>query len=377
MEQTTPDTTPTGIQIIDGGNMLEQVNRAEIDIQITTAHAYPRQPEKCESKMVAMVCRDDQVAIDCIYVLPRGNKRIEGPSIRLAEIIAVNWGNMRVVTRPPVVGRTTVSVEWAAHDLESNYATSGTVSAPILYGGDGPRAGTRYNDDMINVTALATTAKARRNGIIAIVPGTIVKALVAQARQIITGGDRPIEARRELAMSYYRKMGIADDRILAAVDRTAIEQVTDDDLVALHGLANSIKDGQTTIDLSFPPIVDKPTASRNATAALADKLKGGKSGKGKSGKPKAKPADDAKDGGTDSKTPEPRDANLIPGELLPWEECVIMLADKCGCEPKAAASKLSVCVPKLYQGTTLQDLDESQIDDLTDKIASGAITVTV
>jgi len=266
-------TTEDGYEIMDTtppNTAIEAVNRAEIDIQISTAHRFPRHLERAQSRMKAMVCKSPDIAGDCFYSLTRGTKKIDGPSVRLAEIIAINYGNIRVVTRVPVVGEDEVTVEWAAHDLESNYATSGAVSTPIRNSPkNGQAKGNRYNTDMINVTAMATTAKARRNGILAITPGTIAKELLADARKIVTGGDRPIEAKRELAMAYFRKMGIDDGRILAAVNRSAVEQLSVDDLADLHGFATAIREGHATIDETFPG----PKKPEAGSSKLADKLK--------------------------------------------------------------------------------------------------------
>jgi len=240
--------TSAPLTVVESNELaLAAMNRAEIDIQITTAKQYPRHIEKVTAKMKAMVCSSPETAAACYYLLPRGGKKIEGPSVRLAEIVAVNYGNIRIGSRVTVIDATQVKAQWVAHDLESNYATSGEVTARITN-----KSGGRYNDDMINVTCLAVLAKARRNAIFAIVPGTIVSELLAAAMNLVTGGDKPIEAKREHAMSYFRKLGVDELRILAAVGVDQIEQLTLDNLTDLHGIATAIRDGDTTIDVAFP-----------------------------------------------------------------------------------------------------------------------------
>ncbi len=70
------------------------------------------------------------------------------------------------------------------------------------------------------------------------------------------------------------------------------------------------------------------------------------------------------------------EAAIIDGAPMPWEQCVVMLADKAGCKNDAAEARLAPYVRRLYGGAELQDLDESQINDLTDKIASGAVKMS-
>ncbi|PCJ18285.1 MAG: hypothetical protein COA96_16835 [SAR86 cluster bacterium] len=265
---------------------LELVNRAEIDGQVATAHAYPRDPVKAEEQMTAMVVATPEVAGECYYSLPRksrdgSNQTITGPGVRLAEIMAQTWGNIRIACRPPVIGAREVMVEYAAHDLQSNYATTGSVTMGIVTSN-----GSRYGDDMIRMTCMATTAKARRNAIFAVVPGTMVRRLCDSAIVKATGGDSPLEERVTNAMKHFRAMRISDDRILAAVGRSKIGDLNNDNLAALRGLATAIQDKHTTIDESFPPVdEDKP----KGTQAVKEKLKV-KSGKGvakKDAKPKA------------------------------------------------------------------------------------------
>ena len=42
---------------------------------------------------------DPKTAEGCFFSLPRGGKRLEGPSIRLAEICAATYGNLRCGSR--------------------------------------------------------------------------------------------------------------------------------------------------------------------------------------------------------------------------------------------------------------------------------------
>lgn len=234
--------------------VIEASTRAEIDMQVSTAKRYPRDVVRAESRMKSMVGRSPETASLCFYSIPRKEKNIEGPSIRMAEIVAINYGNMRVMTRTPIVGETTVTVEWAAHDLESNYSTSGSVSNKIL-----DRNGKRYNEDMINMNCLSVTSKARRNGIFAIVPGTMVDALMEEAYRVAAGGDRPIEAKREAAMRFFRNQGISEERILKALHCESIEQIDNAKIITLKGIATAIRDEQTTLDLAFPQVEIKDT----------------------------------------------------------------------------------------------------------------------
>lgn len=275
MSQTNTPPEATRVSSLREGEQLaalELVNRAEVDMQVATAHAYPRDVVKAEERITELVTASPEVAGECYYSLPRkagdgSDQTITGPGVRLAEIMAQKWGNMRIACRPPIVGAREVTVEYAAHDLESNYATTGSVTMGIV-----TSRGHRYSDDMIRMTCMAATAKARRNAIFAVVPGTLVGRLCDAAILRATGGDTPLQERVTRAMKHFRSLQISDERILAAVGRTKIGAISQDDLVTLQGLKTAIRDKHTTIDESFPPVESEPKP--RGTQAVKDKLKG-------------------------------------------------------------------------------------------------------
>lgn len=55
---------------------LSFLNRGEIDMQIATAHKYPRSVVKFRNEVMQMVTLNEQVAGECVYALPRDGKTI-------------------------------------------------------------------------------------------------------------------------------------------------------------------------------------------------------------------------------------------------------------------------------------------------------------
>ena len=72
------------------------LTRQEIDVQIATAKAYPRDMARAVRQTISLALTDTETATECLYAIPRDGKMIMGPSIRLAELIAQQWGNNRV-----------------------------------------------------------------------------------------------------------------------------------------------------------------------------------------------------------------------------------------------------------------------------------------
>jgi len=143
---------------VEQADMLQAINRAEIDIQISTAKQYPRDLPRVLNMIATYATMDKETAEDCFYILRRKDKDgndsvIEGLSVRMAEIIASAWGNLRIQTR--IVGNDgrMITAQAMCHDLESNVAVCKEVSRSIM-----TKKGFTYSQDMQIVTGNAASA---------------------------------------------------------------------------------------------------------------------------------------------------------------------------------------------------------------------------
>lgn len=246
------------------------VVKAEVDIQISTAHAYPRSIHRFQERARTLATLNEQVAASCFYKLPRGGKDIEGPSIRMAEIAASAWGNLRVSARVISIDREMLVAQATAHDLECNNANSSEIRRRIT-----GKNGQRYNDDMIIVTANAAMSIARRNAIFAVIPMAYITPIVELAKDVALGKGKTIEQRRQDALVYWKKLGVNEDRLCAAVGAASVEDLTTEHLRDLIGYHSAIKSGEATVEDIFPPS-EKPETNGKAkpgTAGLKDSLK--------------------------------------------------------------------------------------------------------
>lgn len=249
---------------------LAILNRTEIDQQIATAKRYPRSITRAKAKMREMATTDEETAQGCIYSLKRRDSDgrdtyIEGPSVRLAEIAINAWGNIRAGAR--VIGEEggMIVAQGVCHDLEANTFTSIEVRRRIT-----KRDGRRYSDDMIGVTANAACAIALRNAVFKIVPKVYIQPAFEAARAVIAGDQKTIGERRVKLVDYFAKMRVSVEQLMEFLDKvgSGIDDITGDDLVRLHGVASAIRDGDTTIDEAFPPIV--PNRATGASGGAAE-----------------------------------------------------------------------------------------------------------
>lgn len=248
-------------------------SRELIDVQVATAKRYPRSMRLFKERALSLATISEEVAAECFYVLPArsgGNgKPIEGPSIRLAEIIAASWGNIRVESFIIEEARDHIVAVGRAWDLETNAACCSKIRKRIT-----TKDGRRFSADMIAVASNAACSIAYRNAVFRCVTMAVVRPIENAARSVAIGDAKTLEKRRADAILYWSKMGISKDRILARLGRPSVEDITLDDLGTLIGFYNAVRDNEASVDDCFP--VEKPESTeppQNKTDQLADRLK--------------------------------------------------------------------------------------------------------
>lgn len=234
---------------------LAALTRSEIDVQVATAHQYPRNLAQVLNNIETLATMDEETASSCFYTLRRQGKVIEGASVRMAEIIASSWGNLRVQAR--IIGNDgkVITAQGVCHDLENNYATSVEVKRRIT-GKDGKT----YSDDMQVVTGNAACAIAMRNALFKVVPAALVKKVIEKAKKVSLGESMTLEQSRQKMLAYYKTIGVDEKQILDYLSVEKIDEIDIDMVIELRGLANAIKEGTTTVKEAFEPKVDEKKA---------------------------------------------------------------------------------------------------------------------
>ena len=248
-----------GRELTQGGGLdiAGSLARGEIDMQIRTARAFPRSIKAFMEDAASMACLNEEVATACLYALPRAGKTIEGPSARLAEICASAWGNCRAGARVIAEEDRFVVANGGFYDLERNVAVAFEVRRRIT-----DRNNRRYDDDMIAMTGNAACSIALRNAVFKGIPKAFWGPVYEAARETARGKHVPLEMRRQTMLAYYAEMGVAVERILAAVGKPSIHDLGEGDILTLRAAAQAIKEQELTVDSAFPPLTATPMGSR-------------------------------------------------------------------------------------------------------------------
>ena len=242
------------LQVIDSG-ALDTITRAEFESKIDIAKRYPRDLAKIKKNILIYATADEETAAGCFYSKPVDNKGTlaEGPSIRLAEMIAATYGNIQYGARVIEMSEKWVTVQGAAFDLENNISFTTEIKRSIWSSKANKGKGARYGQNMIETTTKAAAAIAIRDSIYKVVPLGIFRKEMDKIQKFAAGGDTKVSIpeRAVKAVEYFTKLGVSETQVFQVVKVTKYEEFTESKLIQLTGLRTAIKDNEITLKEAF------------------------------------------------------------------------------------------------------------------------------
>jgi len=236
----------------------------EVQAQVIMARQFPRDPLLATERILTE-CDIPELANVALYSYPRGGMQVEGPSIRLAEVLKRYWGNMVSGTVEVDRAGDTSSLLTYAWDLETNVMSRKEFK--VKHVRDSKSGGKQNVTEERDIYEVAANAGSRRERacILALIPGHVVNAAVARCKKTIHTkiGDVGEAAERMVAKfeAEYKVTKIQIEKRL----RHRLESVSAAEIVALGQVYNSIRDGYAGVEDFFEP--DASGAPPPATAA--------------------------------------------------------------------------------------------------------------
>lgn len=254
------------VTTIQKSEALEALNRSEIDMQIATAKKYPRDIAVSIDKVIDLATVNEATAEECFYSLKRrgndgGDQFINGPSVRLAEIIAASWGNLRVQAQ--VIGNDGkfITARGVCQDLETNFAASVEVQRRIC-----DKYGKTYSEDMQVVTGNAAAAIAFRNAVFKVVPMSTFGHAVEVIKQVAAGKAENLPDTIQKMLRYFASLGVTEPMVLSYLEVDSRDKIDAEMVNELRGVKNAIKEGMTTAKDSFITPYNEKTKAQAASA---------------------------------------------------------------------------------------------------------------
>jgi hypothetical protein len=238
------------IQIYQTSENMDISEKAGYDIQIATAKRYPRDVKKAMNEMIAIVTMDRDTAESCGYSIPRAGKQITGGSIHLAKIILQNYTNLRAEARISKITATAVFAEAICFDLQNNTAVKREASRKVVN-----KDGIRYNEDMIILTGQVCASIALREAIFSVVPTSIKNKLYGEALNFLTGDlsdeTKLIKKRKQVIEGFRDSYKVSVEELLIALGLNSENQIKQEEIKILIGMAQALKDKEVTVDEMF------------------------------------------------------------------------------------------------------------------------------
>ncbi len=244
---TNPFVEDTNIQNREENNVIAQAMSSryvqEVQGMIIMAKKFPRDQFAAYNRIME-ACKRKSLAEVAQYEFPRGGEKVTGPSIRLAEVLAQNWGNIStgIIELEQNYGESKVMA--FAWDLETNYREERIFTVKHERKAKGV---IKKLDDPRDIYELVANlgARRKRSCILAVIPKDIVEAAEAQCEETLkkSNAGKPLVDRiRDMFAKFQADFGVTKDMIEEFIGCRA-EAFTERDVMKLARVYNSLRDG--------------------------------------------------------------------------------------------------------------------------------------
>lgn len=255
------------MQVAYGGELVEAKSvtvemassrqAQEVQAAMVVAKRFPRDEDVAYSRIMK-ACKRQSLAETAVYEYRRGGQVVTGPSIRLAEVLAQNWGNIDygLIEMEQKNGESHVMAY--AWDLETNVRQTKIFTVPHFRA---TKTGGYALTDPRDIYEMVANQGARRvrSCILGVVPKDIVDEAVSECAKTLKSGKEPISDRvRKMISVFQENYGVSKEALekFAGCNTDAFTEQT---LLSLGRIYTALKDGaakrEDYFDISKPEIV--------------------------------------------------------------------------------------------------------------------------
>lgn len=233
----------TGMQVRTSQTEMMMSRQAqEVQRAIVMAKKFPRDEVESFNRIVR-ACQRKGLAENAMYEYPRGGTKVVGPSIRLAEAMAQNWGNIDfgIIELEQKNGESQVMAY--AWDLETNTRQTKVFTVPHIRS---TKKGNVPLTDPRDIYEMVANQGARRVRacILGVIPGDVQDAAIDQCNKTMSEGEKKpvIDLVRDMAAIFEREFSVPIEAIEKYIGCKS-EAFSMNDLVRLKRVYKSLHDG--------------------------------------------------------------------------------------------------------------------------------------
>jgi hypothetical protein len=248
------------------------VSRAvqEVQAAVVLAKQYPReQQESC--KRILLACQRPGLAEQAIYSYPKGGQNVTGPSIRLAEAMAREWGNLQYgIVEQDREGDTSSMLAYA-WDLETNVMARLEYKVKLYRDSNSKGKQLMESERDIYETVANQGSRRLRACILKMIPGDVVEQAEAECNRTLKAQVTDIPDATRKMVAAFQEIGVTKQMIEKRFGHN-IEATSAAEIISMKKVYASIKDEMGDISDFFKPDADAATPTTVAEKAKAAAL---------------------------------------------------------------------------------------------------------
>lgn len=213
----------------------------EVQAAVLMARKFPRDQVQAADRIL-QACQRYSLAEHAVYSYPRGGQQISGPSIRLAEAMAREWGNMQYgIVEQERRGDESAMLAYA-WDLETNVMSR--MEFKVKHYRDSNRGGKQTLTEERDIYEAVANNGARRLRacILKLLPGDVTDAAVRQCDETIRAQVKDLPTAIAQMLEAFASLGVTKEQIEKRL-RHRIDATNSAEIVAMRRIFTSIQDG--------------------------------------------------------------------------------------------------------------------------------------
>ena len=246
MTNTVTNIFSSNVKTEEKSNLMEtQTARESQEVQamMVIAKRFPRDPIDAMDRIIKS-CTRQTLAQSAVYSYPRGGQPVEGPSIRLAETLAQEWGNIQYGIRELSQSNGESTVEAFAWDIQTNTRQVKVFQVPhVRYSKKGKQVLTDPRD--IYEVVANNGARRLRACILGVIPGDVIEAAMEQCSITLkANADVSIDGLKKIASIFQENFNVTQEMIGKRY-QCKFESLRPAQVVQLRTIYQSMKDGMS------------------------------------------------------------------------------------------------------------------------------------
>lgn len=246
MTNTVTNIFSSNVKTEEKSNLMEtQTARESQEVQamMVIAKRFPRDPIDAMDRIIKS-CTRQTLAQSAVYSYPRGGQSVEGPSIRLAETLAQEWGNIQYGIRELSQSNCESTVEAFAWDIQTNTRQVKVFQVPhVRYSKKGKQILTDPRD--IYEVVANNGARRLRACILGVIPGDVIEAAMEQCSITLkANADVSIDGLKKIASIFQENFNVTQEMIGKRY-QCKFEALRPAQVIQLRTIYQSMKDGMS------------------------------------------------------------------------------------------------------------------------------------